>query len=169
MRARAAFAAAVLGMATFACSWVSAWMFRGPMPEPSAPRIVLSPERLSELDADPDRRVSRLGLHSAPYWMPSDAEIRACELGLWQRAHWDDLEEEVRGYALQIAGVTRYGAHAILIQGFCRAEWERTGVTDELASFPARSFDGCRCHIYARCNPHTGRVSDYGHAACRGR
>ena len=167
MRNGAAFATCTVAAATFACSSISSSMFWGPMPEPAAPRIVLSPDRLAEIDSAADPRVSRFALHSPPYWEPSAPEIRACELSLWQSAHWDDVDEKLPDYALQFAGVTRRGSPVIIIQGFCRSHWERDGVLDELASFPARAFDMCRCHIWARCNPRTGSLTNYGNAACR--
>lgn len=163
MRNGVAFAACTVVAATFACSS----MFWGPMPEATAPRIVFSPDRLAEIDSAADPRVSIFALHSPPYWEPSAREIRACELSLWQGAHQDDLDEALPDYVLQFAGVTRRGSRVVIIQGFCRSHWERDGVLEELESFPARAVGRCRCEVWARCDPRTGRVTRHGNAACR--
>src|SRR5262245_32149238 len=141
MRAARALPPIICGLVA-GCSLVSNQLFSGPMPEPSAPRVLLPAVRLAEL-ASESRSLRRYG--EAPYWDPARSDLDACELALWRRVHWSGLHDEVGGYLIQYFGVTRHGDQRVVMLGVCPGQSDR--YLNEAAVHLVGSVHGGRCEF----------------------
>jgi hypothetical protein len=139
-----------------ACSLVSNHLFRGPLPESTAPRVLLPAARLAELanNASPVRRHGE-----PPYWNPTADQLRSCEHALWRRVHWSGLHDELGTYLIQYFGVTRRGQPRVVMLGVCPEQLHR--YIDEAAVFPVGSFHGGHCEFDAICDPSTNFISNF--------
>jgi hypothetical protein len=137
------------------CSAFSNQLFSGPMPAPTAPRVVLAADVLVALD-----RKQRRGLE-APYWDPSAEDVAACELALWKRAHWSRFHDELPDYAIQFAGVSRRGERRLHMSGWCRERWEDPEWRDHLDRAPRQGMDHGRCHFRAECRVDAAEIASF--------
>jgi hypothetical protein len=124
-----------------------------PVPQPTAPRVLLPAARVAEI-ATSAAWLERY----APYWDPAAEDLRRCEAALG-RTHRSETHKELGSSLIQYFGVTQHDRPRIAMLGVCAEQAER--YADTAARRLIGSLHGGPCEFRAVCDPASDSIPTF--------